>query len=192
MQRTFKSTMLALLALAMIGFAAPAAAQDGVFVVNMQQVWAETSLGQDLGRQLSEVRDEIQTRLTARSEELQSEMTDLQRQRDEFIITDEVYEERANVLRQQFGGMQNAAQQAEQYLNFAGARAQEAFGTTIQDDLISVLEAHDGAALLEMSNTIVWSDQVDVTAEVVQLVNGHVTELDLQPWLTPPEAETEE
>ncbi len=193
MQSKIKTSLLGLLALFMVAFAAPAAAQNGgVFVVDIQRIWSETELGQDLARQRNAVREDIQTRLTTRSEELQTNMTDLNRQRDEFIITEEVYNERANALRQSFAAMQASAQQAEQYLSFVNSRAQEAFIVTIQEDLDAVLDDRNASVLIDRSTAASVDGDRDVSADVVRRVNRRITELDLQPFITAPEAAGEE
>lgn len=193
MKNRIQNTVIGFLAFVMLAAASPAAAQQaGVFVVDIQQIWAETELGQDLARQRNEIRDEIQGRLTTRSEELQTNMTDLNRQRDEFIITEEVYTERANALRQGFAQMQASAQQAEQYLLFVNNRAQEVFITTIQEDMDATLDDRNAAVLIDRSTAAAIDDSRDVSADVVRRVNRRITELDLQPYITAPESGSSE
>lgn len=191
MKRLFKLTLPALLAMITLGLSAPAAAQSTVLVVDTQQVWAETELGSDIARQLQELAENLQARITQGGQELQAELEDLQRQRDEFIITDEVFEQRIGELQQQDQALRAGIEVSGQAMQLAQRRAQTAFFQAILEDLSAEMEERSGTVLLERSNTLLISSENDISDDVVVRVNGRITSLEVE-LLPPPPTETPE
>jgi len=178
--RRIKQLVLATLAAVTLGFSAPASAQTVVLVLDSGQAFAETQLGQDIARQLQELGAEIQTGLQTGGEALRSEIEDLQRQRDEFIITDEVFEQRAVELQQQQAYLQQRAAMSDQAFSFAQRRAQAAFFEAIAPDLSAIMDERGGQILMERTNTILTAEDVDVTADVIARVDGRITEMEVE------------
>ncbi len=191
MKRLFKLSLPALLAMITLGLSAPASAQTTVLVVDTQQVWAETELGQDIARQLQELAEGLQARIAQGGEELQGELEDLQRQRDEFIITDEVFEQRIRELQQRDQALQAGIEVSGQAMQLAQRRAQNAFFQAILEDLSTVMEERSGTVLLERSNTLLVANENDISDHVVTMVNARITSLEVE-LLPPPPTETPE
>jgi len=184
MKRFFRLSLPALLAIVTLGFAAPASAQSIIIVMQTQRVLSETLLGQDIARQVQELASTYESQLTEGGSTLRSELEDLQRQRDEFIITDEVYEQRLGGLRQRDQQLQVGVEYSRQAMQYAQAAAQQAFNNAITADIETVMQNHNATILIERAQIVAAADDADVTDEIIALVNSRVTSLQVE--LRPP------
>jgi len=185
MTRLFRLTLPALLAILTFGIAAPASAQDDILVMDMNRLWEETALGQDIRRQLQEMGSAYDAQVIATRDGLQSEAEDLNRQREEFIITDEVFEQRRAALEQQMGRFQGDVERVRQIMQYAGGAAQEAFSTAIQPDVASVVSSHNASVMFDKAIVFASTPEVEVTSELIVLIDRRITSLEVQ--LLPPQ-----
>lgn len=192
MTRLFKLSVPALLAVIALGFSLPASAQTVVLTINIQQMLAETPLGQDLTRQLAEYETQIAAELQQAGNALQAEVADLQRQHDEFIITDEVFEQQIIELQQRDRQLSARANLGNQLVQYARGAVPEFFVQAIFADIETVLEERGGQVLLERSQVFVSADETDITPEVMERVNGRITELEIDLRPPQPQPPTEE
>ncbi len=187
--RLSKLFVPAVLAVLTVAVSAPAFAQSIILVVDTQQVWAETSLGQDVNRQLQELEVGLRTSIQSAGDELRGEIEDLQRQRTEFIITDEVFEQRYVELQQRDQALRARMERSGQAMQFAQGRANEAFFQAIVPELSALMEERNGTVLFERRQTVLTSEDADITAEVITRVDARITELEVQLLPPPPTAE---
>ena len=191
MKRVLKITVPALLAAMTFGFSAQAWAQSIVLVVDTQEIWNATELGQDISRQLQELGTSLQTQLQQGEDELRSGIEELTRQREEFIITDEVYEQRLAELQQQNQALRAGFEVSGQAMQYAQRRGQAAFFEAILPELSAIMDERSGTVLVERSATILAATDADITAEVITRINARITELEVEllPLPAPPEEE---
>jgi Skp family chaperone for outer membrane proteins len=172
------ATVVALIALVS---ALPAAAQQsGILTIDLARAQAETEVGQDIQRQLEELEAQFRDNLQSGGQDLQSSLQELQQQHEQFIITDEVYEQRMVELQQQDQQLRARYEVSNQAVQYARGRALEAFFQTILPDIEAVMDARNGDALIEIRSLVASSQDIDITDDVVSRVNGRITELEVQ------------
>jgi Skp family chaperone for outer membrane proteins len=172
------ATLVALISLA---GAFPAAAQDTVLLtIDLNRAQSETDLGQDIQRQVSELEDQFRTNLQSGGSDLQDQLQELQDQHEQFVITDEVYQQRMAELQQQNQQLQARYEVSNQAVQYARSRAAEAFFQAIYPDIEAVMDERHGTALAELHSLVASSDDIDITDDVIGRVNNRITELEVQ------------
>jgi Skp family chaperone for outer membrane proteins len=161
--------------------ALPAAAQDTVVLtINLARAQAETDLGQDIQRQVTELEEQFRANLQTGGEELQSALEEVQQQHEDFIITDEVFEQRMTELQQQDQQLRARYEVSSQAVQYARSRAAEAFFQAIYPDIEAEMDERNGTALMELTSLVASSEDIDITGDVIERVNNRITELEVQ------------
>jgi len=160
--------------------ALPAAADTVLLTIDLGRAQSETDLGQDIARQVSELEDQFRTNLQSGGQDLQSSLQELQDQHEQFIITDEVYEQRMAELQQQDQQLRARYEVSTQAVQYARNRAAEAFFQAIYPDIQAEMDARHGTALAELHSLVASSEDIDITDEVIARVNRRITELEVQ------------
>ncbi len=181
----------AIVALISLASALPVAAQQSLLLtIDLAKAQEETEVGNDIQRQVTELQDQFAENLQTGGAELQSALQELQQQREQFIITDEVYEQRIIELQQQDQQLQARYQLSTQAVQFARTRAAEAFFQAIYPDIEAVMDERGGTALAERHALVLSVEDIDITDEIIRRVNNRITSLEVQ--LLPVRQEGEE
>jgi len=161
--------------------ALPAAAQDTVLLtIDLARAQADTELGADIQRQVTELEEQFRTNLQTGGDELQAALTEVQQQHEQFIITDEVYEQRMMELQQQDQQLRARYEVSTQAVQYARSRAAEAFFQAIYPDIEAEMDERHGTALAELHSLVASSEDIDITDDVITRVNNRITELEVQ------------
>jgi len=172
------ATLVALISLVS---ALPAAAQDTVLLtIDLARAQADTELGADIQRQVTELEGQFRTNLQTGGDELQAALTEVQEQHEQFIITDEVYEQRMMELQQQDQQLRARYEVSTQAIQYARGRAAEAFFQAIYPDIEAEMDERNGTALSELHSLVASSEDIDITDDVITRVNNRITELEVQ------------
>lgn len=177
--RFIKQSMLALLAAFTLAVSVPATAQTVVLTVNIGWLMEESQLGQDIARQLQEYDSNIVGSLEQAGGAFQAEVQDLQRQREEFIITDEVYEQRVGELQLAERQLMARGEVGQQLRQYAVNMAPEVFFDAIQPDIEAVFEERGGQILLQRQSAIFSVDETDISETVLGRVEARITSLEV-------------
>jgi len=173
-------TLAAAVAVISLASALPAAADTVFLTIDLARAQAETEVGQDIARQVTELEGQFRTNLQSGGEELQNSLTELQEQHDQFIITDEVYEQRMAELQQQDQQLRARYEISTQAVQYARGRAAEAFFQAIYPDIEAEMDERNGTALAELHSLVASSEDIDITDDVIARVNRRITELEVQ------------
>jgi len=176
-----KLATVAFVAIATILTALPAAAQDSqVLTIDLARARADTELGLDIQRQLTEIVESMGQSLQAADEELQANFQEVTEQHENFIITEEVYQQRMAEIQQRGQQLAMSLERMNQISQIAGSRAEAAFFQAIYPDVEAVLEERGAGALFSRGALIMSSDDIDITTEVVTRVNARITSLEVE------------
>jgi len=178
----------AIVALAALFASLPAAAQE-VLTIDLPRAQAETELGLDIQRQLAELIETMGESLQTADDTLQADYRELTEQHENFIITEEVYQQRMAEIQQRGQGLAMGLERMNQVSQIAGSRAEAAFFQSIYPDVEAVLEERGGAALMSRNSLVMSSDDIDITSAVITRVNNRITSLEVQLLPQRPEGE---
>lgn len=173
-------TLAAAVAVISLASALPAAADTVLLTINLSRAQAETEVGQDIARQVTELEEQFRQNLQSGGAALQSSLTEVQEQHEQFIITDEVYEQRMIELQQQDQQLRARYEVSTQAVQYARTRAAEAFFQAIYPDIEAEMDERNGSALMEVTSLVASSQDIDITDDVVARVNRRITELPVQ------------
>jgi len=179
-----------IVALSTLVFVLPAAAQQSsILTIDLSRAQADTQLGQDIQRQVEELEEQFRVNLQSGGEQLQSALEEVQQQHEQFIITDEVFEQRMIELQQQDQQLRQRYEVSTQAVQYARSRALEAFFQAILPDVEAVMDSRGGDALIEIRSLVASSQDIDITGDVVSRVNGRITSLEVELLPQRPDAE---
>ena len=162
----------AALVMAVAVLVSPAAsAEQLILVVDSDKLWQETAAGKDVQRQLTELQSKLEADLTKAKTTLESEVTDLNSQKQRSIISDEVYQKKLQELGAKQQQLRGGLQQGQMLMQVATRNAQTQFYQAIRPSLLKIVEKRKGDLLIERSQTLYVTADHEITSEAVAAVN---------------------
>ncbi|OLF77916.1 outer membrane chaperone Skp [Maricaulis sp. W15] len=166
---------LLLLPVLVVGIAAPAMAQTNIAVLNEERVLRESAAGQHIAARMQEIAQEIDSELQAMSQPIQQETERLNA--DTASMTQAAIQERPDLMSR----ITTLNQQAQQFEVTRRARQQEIVQTERQamrpvyealgPILEEVVAAQGIDILVDRSNLVFASPDIDISASVITLLN---------------------
>lgn len=162
----------AALILAAVAFASsPAWAEQLILVVDSDKLWRETAAGKDVQRQLAEFQSKLEKDLNQAKSSLESEVTNLNSQKERSIISDEVYQNKLKELAAKQQQLRGGLQQGQMLMQVATRNAQTQFYQAIRPSLLKIVEKRKGDLLIERSQTLYTAADHEITSEAVAAIN---------------------
>lgn len=171
MKTLFPRMLAAGLLVALSVLSTAAVAEQLILVVDSDRLWRETAAGKDVQRQLKEFQAKIEKDLTSARDTLQSEVSDLNSQKQRSIISDEAYQKRIQELAGKRQQLMEGVQKAQVLAQVASRNAQTQFYQAIRPSLVEIVVKRKGDLLLERSQTLYATADHEITPEAVSMIN---------------------
>ncbi len=175
LRRFLSSRWLALAAIAIaFGLGALAQAKSapselGIILVDRNAFFAESSAGQDVARQVQEMKKQIENSLNDKAEKLRIEEEQLMGQQS--LLTQEAFEAKAQKLRDSRLALQREADQRGRLLQNGVQKAQYQIWQTASPILDAILKEKQAVLMIDRSSIVKGSVDLDVTATALQRLN---------------------
>jgi len=173
--RFLSSRWLALAAIAVaFGLGALAQAKSapselGIILVDRNAFFSESSAGQDVTRQVQEMKKQIENNLNDKAEKLRIDEEQLMGQQS--LLTQEAFEAKAQKLRDSRLALQREADQRGRLLQNGVQKAQYQIWQTASPILDAILKEKQAVLMIDRSAIVKGSVDLDVTATALQRLN---------------------
>jgi Skp family chaperone for outer membrane proteins len=175
--RLTRSVGAALLVAAASFASSAASAEQLILVVDSDKLWQETAAGKDVQRQLTEFQGKLEKDLTDAKTSLESEVNDLNSQKQRSIISDEIYQKKLQELAAKQQQLRGGLQQGQILMQVATRNAQAQFYSAIRPSLLTIVQKRKGDLLIERSQTLYVSADHEITSEAVAAINKQLKSL---------------
>lgn len=176
MLRRFPSSRWLALAAIIVAFGLGALAQAksatadlGIILVDRNAFFAESSAGQDVARQVQEMKKQIEENLNSKAEKLRIDEQQLMGQQS--LLTQEAFEAKAQKLRDSRLALQREADQKSRLLQTGVLKAQNEIWKTASPILDAILKEKQAVLMIDRSAIVKGSVDLDVTAMALQRLN---------------------
>lgn len=183
---------LLVLPVLLAGLAAPALGQTKVGVINEQRVIQESVVGLHIATRLNEIRQEIAAELSAMNVPIQQATEQLNA--ETAIMTQEQVAQRPDlvqriqVLNQQIQQFEVARRVREQEFQYTERQAMVPVLEALQPILQEVVETHQLDILVDRSNLVFASADVDLSTDVITLLDQRLPSVPVNRVRMPAEA----
>lgn len=171
------------LGVAMLGAAVPqalAAKEPAVIlIVNFQALFAESKVGQDVNAQVQAQAKTIEENSSKQLEGFIAEARKLAEQKE--VLGVETYKERIAALQKRQQEAQADANKKLQALQVGQARAQAEIEAVLKPIFAEVMNRHGGTVMLDQSSVLAGGVDLNVTAEIMQVLNERLPKLKVTP-----------
>ena len=180
----FAKRMLAALAFVSIAAAvtAPAASAANpavILIVNTQQIFNESKVGQSIRAQLQEQAKKLQAEDKKGSEALQDEAKKLSDQRS--LLSADDFKKKVAVLEKKEADRQEKMRAKGDALQVGVNKARADVEAAIRPIFADVMKKNGATLLLDQSVVLAGGVDLDVTAEVLKALDAKVTKIDVKP-----------
>jgi Skp family chaperone for outer membrane proteins len=175
LRRLFSSRLLAWAAIVVaFGLGALAQAKSApadlaIILVDRNAFFAESNAGQDVARQVQEMKQQIEKNLNSKANELRIEEEQLMSQQS--LLTQDAFEAKAQKLRDKRLALQREADQQGRLLQNGVLKAQDRIWQTASPILDSILKEKQAVLMIDRSAIVKGSVDLDVTATALQRLN---------------------
>ena len=140
-----------------------------IILVDRNAFFAESSAGQDVARQVQEMKKQMEERLNGKAEKLRIEEEQLMGQQS--LLTQEAFEAKAQKLRESRLALQREADQQGRLLQNGVLKAQNQIWQAASPILDSILKEKQAMLMIDRSAIVKGSVDLDVTASALQRLN---------------------
>jgi Skp family chaperone for outer membrane proteins len=140
-----------------------------IILVDRNAFFAESKAGQDVARQVQEMKQQIESDLNKKAEDLRLQEEQLMKQQS--LLTQEAFESKATKLRDSRLALQREADQKGQALQMGVLQAQDKIWKTASPILASILKEKQAVLMIDRSAVVKGSVDLDVTAMALQRLN---------------------
>ncbi|KAB7739307.1 hypothetical protein F2P47_12810 [Parvibaculum sedimenti] len=180
----FAKRMLAALAFVSIAAAATAPAASAanpaiILIVNTQQIFNESKVGQSIRAQLQEQAKKLQAEDKKGSEALQDEAKKLSEQRS--LLGADDFKKKVAALEKKEADRQEKMRVKGDALQLGVNKARADVEAVIRPIFADVMKKNGATLLLDQSVVLAGGVDLDVTAEVLKALDAKVTKIDVKP-----------
>jgi len=180
----FAKRVLAALAFVSIATAAtvPAASAANpavILIVNTQQIFNESKVGQSIRAQLQDQAKKLQAEDKKGSEALQAEAKKLSEQRS--ILSADDFKQKVAVLEKKEADRQEKMRAKGDALQLGVNKARTDVEAAIRPIFAEVMKKNGATLLLDQSVVLAGGVDLDVTAEVLKALDAKITKIDVKP-----------
>ncbi|MCE9651420.1 MAG: OmpH family outer membrane protein [Parvibaculum sp.] len=182
---SFVSRMLAGLAVASFVAgasvtAAQAAAPNAIIViVNSEQLFAQSKVGQSVRTQIQALAKKLQAEGKTKEDALKAEAKKLGEQR--ALLSEADFGKKVQAFEQKQQDVQQSMQKKGQALQVASNKARGQIETAIRPIFADIMKAHGANILLDQSVVLAGGVDLDVTAEVLKALDAKITTVSVKP-----------
>ncbi|MEN6543747.1 OmpH family outer membrane protein [Parvibaculum sp.] len=186
----FAKRVLAALAFVSIATAAtvPAASAAGpavILIVNTQQIFNESKVGQSIRTQLQDQAKKLQAEDKKGSEALQAEAKKLSEQRS--LLSADDFKKKVAALEKKEADRQEKMRARGDALQLGVNKARAEVEAAIRPIFADIMKKNGATLLLDQSVVLAGGVDLDVTAEALKALDAKVTKIDVKP-ISPAEA----
>ena len=193
MKRLIKSLLAASLMVtafmaSSVGFSTTVAAQAAkpavIIVIDSRRLFSESLVSKDIRGQLTQVSQTFGAEENATKEKLIKEKEDLDKQR--ALLPQAAYEQKYNELKNRADQLNRKVDLDQKKLNVTQVRANQALQRVLNPIIAQVADKKGATVVLEKAQIIHQAPGLDVTTEVIELLDKQLPSLKVQ---VPSEAE---
>lgn len=164
--------------------AASAGTPASILIINSEQLFAQSKVGQNVREQIQKLSQQLQSESTKAEESLKKEAVKLRDQR--ALLKEEDFAKKVQAFQQKEQATQQKFQEKGQALQIGANIARNKIEQAIRPIFADILKAHGANILLDQSNVLAGGVDLDVTAEAVKALDAKMTKLEVKP-VTPDE-----
>lgn len=153
-------------------------ASMGIVLVDRNAFFIESLAGQDINRQVQDMRKGIEDDLTKKADQLRTAEEQLSGQQG--VLTQDAFEARAKTLRQQRLSLQREADEKSRQLQAGILKAQNTVWQNASPILDDLLKESKATLMLERSAVVKGSVDLDVTATALQRLNSKLPKVKVE------------
>jgi Skp family chaperone for outer membrane proteins len=168
---------------------AQAAAAPVIVIVNTEQIFAQSKVGQSVRTQLQTLAAKIQADGKKGEAAIQAEAKKLSQQRS--LLSEADFQKKVQALEQKQGEFQQTMRRKGQELQLAGNKARNDVEQAIRPIFADVMKMNGANILLDQSVVLAGGVDLDVTEEVLKQLDAKLTTLTVKPITLPAGADTE-
>lgn len=160
--------------------AASAATPSAIIViVNSEQLFAQSKVGQSIRTQIQSLAKKLQAEGKSKDEALKAEAKKLGEQR--ALLSEADFGKKVQAFEQKQQDTQRALQQKSQALQAGATKARGEIENAIRPIFADVMKAHGANILLDQSVVLAGGVDLDVTAEVLKALDAKLTTVTVKP-----------
>ena len=159
--------------------AASAGTPLSAVIVNSDQLFAQSKVGQNVLGQIQSLNKKLLSENSKVEESLKAEALKLRDQR--ALLKDDDFAKKVQAFQQKEQATQKQLQEKAQALQLGANVARDKIEQEIRPIFAQVLKAHDANILLDQSMVLAGGADLDVTAEVVKALDAKITKLEVKP-----------
>lgn len=159
--------------------AASAGTPVSVVIVNSDQLFAQSKVGQNVLGQIQSLNKKLHSENTKAEESLKAEALKLRDQR--ALLKDDDFAKKVQAFQKKEQTTQQQLQEKAQALQLGANVARDKIEQEIRPIFAQVLKTHDANLLLDQSMVLAGGSDLDVTAEVVKALDAKITKLEVKP-----------
>jgi Skp family chaperone for outer membrane proteins len=160
--------------------AASAAAPTAIIViVNSEQLFAQSKVGQSVRTQIQALAKKLQAEGKSKEEALKDEAKKLGEQR--ALLSEADFGKKVQAFEQKQQDTQRAMQQKSQELQLGSNKARGEIEAAIRPIFADIMKAHGANILLDQSVVLAGGVDLDVTAEVLKALDAKLTTVTVKP-----------
>lgn len=160
--------------------AASAAAPTAIIViVNSEQLFAQSKVGQSVRTQIQALAKKLQAEGKSKEAALKDEAKKLGEQR--ALLSEADFGKKVQAFEQKQQDTQRAMQQKSQELQLGSNKARGEIEAAIRPIFADIMKAHGANILLDQSVVLAGGVDLDVTAEVLKALDAKLTTVTVKP-----------
>lgn len=159
--------------------AASAGTPAVILIVNSDQLFAQSKVGQNVRAQIQTLSKKLQSDSTKAENSLKAEAKKLGEQR--ALLKEEDFAKKVQAFQKKEQETQQSLQARGQALQLGSNVARNKIEETIRPIFADVLKAHGANILLDQSTVLAGGVDLDVTAEIVKALDAKLTAVAVKP-----------
>lgn len=165
----------------MASFSAAAAAGTPavILIVNSDQLFAQSKVGQNVREQIQTLSKKLQSDSTKAENSLKAEAKKLSEQR--ALLKEDDFAKKVQAFQQKEQKTQQSLQERGQELQLGANVARNEIEKAIRPIFADVLKAHGANIMLDQSTVLAGGVDLDVTAEIVKALDAKLTTVTVKP-----------
>ncbi|MDR3498433.1 MAG: OmpH family outer membrane protein [Parvibaculum sp.] len=168
---------------------AQAAAAPVIVIVNTEQIFAQSKVGQNVRTQLQALASKIQLDGKKGEASIQAEAKKLGEQRS--LLSEADFQKKVQALEQKQAEFQQTMRRKGQELQLGSNKARADIETAIRPIFADVMKKNGANILLDQSVVLAGGVDLDVTAEVLKELDAKLTSLVVKPIPVPAGADAQ-
>jgi Skp family chaperone for outer membrane proteins len=159
--------------------AASAATPSVILIVNTEQIFSQSKVGQSVRTQIQEQAKKVQAEGKKGEDALQAEAKKLSEQR--ALLSEQDFGKKVQALEQKQAELQKRMQQKSQELQLGSNQARSEIEAVIRPIFADVMKKNGATILLDQSVVLAGGVDLDVTAEVLKQLDAKLTTVVVKP-----------